>query len=132
MTWTACGGDLILADGDPGARAHLFGRIHRTTAEAITRIGLASVLANADKVHDPNWSLPINRAADWNVIAARGFRLPVPGLHGVPARAYLIILIAFSVLIGPANYWLLWRKRQQVLFVLTAPLISVLFIVVLA
>lgn len=132
MTWTAAGGDLILADGEPGARAHFFGRIHRTTAEAITRLGLASVLANADKVHDPNWALPVNRARDWNVIAARGFRLPVPGLHGVPARAYLIILVAFSILIGPVNYWLLWRKRQQVLFVLTAPLISVIFIVVLA
>jgi hypothetical protein len=132
MTWTACGGDLILADGEPGARAHFFGRIHRTTAEAITRDGLASVLAAADKVHDPTWALPVNRASDWNLIAARGFRLPVPGVHGVPARAYLIILIAFSLLIGPANYWLLWRKRQQVLFVLTAPLISVLFIVVLA
>ena len=132
MTWTACGGDLILADGEPGVRAHFFGRIHRTTADAITRDGLASVLAAADKVRDPNWALPANRARDWNVIAARGFRLPVPGVHGVPARAYLIILIAFSLLIGPANYWFLWRKRQQVLFVLTAPLISVLFIVVLA
>ena len=50
----------------------------------------------------------------------------------MPARAYLSILIVFSLLIGPVNYWFLWRKRQQVLLVLTAPLISAVFIVLLA
>jgi hypothetical protein len=40
--------------------------------------------------------------------------------------------VVFSVLIGPLNYWFLWRKRQQVLFVLTAPLISAIFILLLA
>ena len=50
----------------------------------------------------------------------------------MPARTYLAILIVFSFLIGPANYWFLWRKRQQVLLVLTAPLISAMFIVLLA
>jgi hypothetical protein len=50
----------------------------------------------------------------------------------VPARAYLVILIAFTVLIGPVNYWLLWRRRQQVLLVLTTPLISAVFVVLLA
>ena len=49
-----------------------------------------------------------------------------------PARAYLSILVLFSLLIGPVNFWFLWRRRQQVLLVLTAPLISVLFIVLLA
>ena len=36
------------------------------------------------------------------------------------------------MLIGPVNYWFLWRQRQQVLLVLTAPLISAIFIVLLA
>ena len=83
-------------------------------------------------MQDANWALPANGARDWGTIAARGFRLPIPGVDGVPARAYLSILIVFSLLIGPANYWFLWRKRQQVLLVLTAPLISAMFIVLLA
>ena len=42
------------------------------------------------------------------------------------------ILISSALLIGPVNYWLLWRRRRQVLLVLTAPLISAIFIVLLA
>ena len=92
----------------------------------------AASCLTAQKVQDANWALPANGARDWGTIAGRGFRLPIPGVDGVPARAYLSILIVFSLLIGPANYWFLWRKRQQVLLVLTAPLISALFIVLLA
>ena len=148
LTWTACGGDLMLVDGDLGllfpderrrpadtgngaVRGYFFGRIHRPTSAAIGTAGLASVLSDAQKVQDANWALPANGARDWGTIAGRGFRLLIPGVDGVPARAYLSILIVFSLLIGPANYWFLWRKRQQVLLVLTAPLISALFIVVL-
>jgi hypothetical protein len=65
------------------------------------------------------------------VIAGRGFRLLIPGIEGVPARAYLSILIVFSLLIGPVNYWFLWRRRQQVLMVLTVPIISAAFILLL-
>lgn len=146
LTWTACGGDLLYLDGDstaiigtsartggpaPAVRAYLFGRIHSLTSDAVARSGLDSVLKYAERFQDSNWSLPANRASDWGIIAARGFRLLIPGVDGVPARAYLLILIAFSLLIGPVNYWLLWRRRQQVLFVLTAPAIAAIFILVL-
>ena len=147
LTWTASGGDLIALDGDlqslvPGARsaappgatvrAYFFGRIHvPTTASFAAAGGLSGALGAADKARDANWSLPANRAADWGIIGARGFRLPVPGVAGVPARAYLLILLAFSLVIGPVNYWFLLRKRRQVLLVLTAPLISAMFILVL-
>ncbi len=149
LTWIACGGDLILVDGDPAmlfpenqrpraavadhaARAHFFGRIHQATSASIGSAGLASMLSAAQKLQDANWALPANGARDWGTIAARGFRLLIPGVDGVPARTYLAILIVFTFLIGPANYWFLWRKRQQVLLVLTAPLISALFILLLA
>jgi hypothetical protein len=149
LTWTACGGDLIVADGDAatlprggqdpvagaaGAAAHayFFGRIYTPTSASIGEMGLAAFLSNAAKLQDANWALPANRASDWGVIAARGFRLPIPGLNGIPARAYLSILIVFALLIGPANYWFLRRRNQQVLFVLTAPLISAVFILLLA
>ena len=136
LTWTACGGDLMFVDGDlsfcagtapqpragtdPAVRGYFFGRIHRPTSASITAAGLADTLSAAEKVQDPNWALPANRAMDWGIIGPRGFRLPIPGVDGVP-RAYLSILFVFSLLIGPVNYWLLWRKRQQVLLVLTAP-----------
>jgi len=149
LTWTACGGDLIFVDGDPttilpggpsplagaedrAVRAYFFGRVHQPTSAFITTVGFADVLSAAEKVQDSSWALPANRARDWGSIATRGFRLPIPGVDGVPARAYLSILIVFTLLIGPANYWFLWRKRQQVLLVLTAPLISAVFIVLLA
>ena len=147
LTWTACGGDLIVVDGDlrslvPGARsapppdatarAYFLGRIHVPTFASLSAAGgLTGSLAVADKARDPNWSLPANRAADWGIIGARGFRLPIPGVTGVPARTYLLILLAFSFVIGPVNYWFLLRKRRQVLLVLTAPLISAVFILLL-
>jgi hypothetical protein len=149
LTWTGCGGDLLFVDGnlralfpaghdpatagpDVAVRAYFFGRIHRPTSASVAASGLANVLSASEKLQDDNWALPANRARDWGLIAARGFRLPIPGVEGVPARAYLSILIAFSLLIGPINYWLLWRKRQQVLLVLTTPVISAVFIVLLA
>jgi hypothetical protein len=148
LTWTACGGDLLFVDGDmkalfpgglnpPGGAAnpvvagYFFGRIHLPTSASVAATGLGGVLSAAEKMQDADWALPANRALHWGVIAARGFRLPIPGVEGVPARAYLSILIVFTLLIGPVNYWFLWRKRQQVLLVLTAPLISVIFIVFL-
>lgn len=147
LTWTACGGDLIVVDGDlnsfvPGTRsapppnatvrAYFFGRIHvPTSASLATTGGLTGALADTEKVRDVNWSLPANRAADWGIIGARGFRLPIPGVTGVPARTYLLILLVFSFVIGPVNYWFLLRKRRQVLLVLTAPLISAVFILLL-
>jgi hypothetical protein len=149
LAWTACGGDLIVVDGDPAAllpagtlsagagpaptvRAYFFGRIHQQMSASIGASGLADVLAAAQKVQDSNFALPVNRAVDWGIVGPRGFRLPIPGVGGVPARGYLLILLTFAFLIGPANYWLLWRKRQQVLLVLTTPLISALFIILLA
>jgi hypothetical protein len=156
LTWTACGGDLFFVDGElpalfPGGRhpaaaagaaagatagdraprGYFFGRIHRPTAASVAAVGLQDVLTEAGKVQDGDWSLPANGARFWGVMAARGFRLQIPGIDGVPARAYVSILVVFSLLIGPVNYWLLKRRRQQVLLVLTAPLISAVFIVLL-
>lgn len=148
LTWTAAGGDLFFVDGDVNAlvgpaqravtaddrpvRAYFFGRVHPLASESVAPGGLATVVAAADKLQDDNWALPANRARDWGIIVARGFRLPIPGIDGVPARAYLTILILFSLLIGPVNYWFLWRRGRQVLLVLTAPVISAVFIVLLA
>lgn len=146
LTWTACGGDLLFVDGKVDAlfpaqtasapeqpvRAYFFGRVHLLTSQSVSSAGLAAVLSKAGSLQDANWALPANGSADWGVIAARGFRLPIPGVEGIPARSYFLILVVFSILIGPVNYWLLWRARQQVFVVLTTPLLAGIFIVLLA
>jgi len=151
LTWTACGGELMFVDGTlstllPSAKSeptsdpnrvvsrHLFGRIHALSSSSLVATGLSSVLSAMDgeKAREIFWTLPANTAPDWGAIESRGFRLRIPGIDGVPARVYLSILFLFALLIGPVNYWLLWRKRRQVLLVLTAPLISAVFIVLLA
>ena len=149
LTWTACGGDLIFVSADPmpliggghrapdgqpdGApHAYFFGRVHRRSTSSIVSAGLVSVLADAEKVQDANFGLPANRMGYWSGTDTRGFRLTIPGVHGVPTRAYLSILVVFSLLIGPINYWLLRRGQRLVLFVLTVPVVSAIFIVLLA
>jgi hypothetical protein len=149
LTWTACGGDLFFVDGNLDAllpsghqprtaapadvaRAYFFGRIYLPPSSAIEDTSLSDVLTRAASLQDGNWALPANRASDWGQIAERGFRLPIRGVGGVPARAYFLILVLFTLLIGPVNYWVLRRMRRQVLLVLTAPLISIVFIAMLA
>ena len=148
-TWVACGGDLILVDGQlsdilpsiPGdsltgpdrtVGRHFFGRVHALTSATLETAGLPDVLAAVEAAADRTWSLPANAASDWGSIQARGFRLAIPGIDGAPARVYLGILVLFSLLIGPASFWYLWRRKQRALIVLTAPIISLVFILVLA
>jgi len=151
LTWAASGGDLIVIDGpldtvlptdarpagyqttNPAFNNYYFGHIHLVNSSDISEKGLPDVMAKID-IASPfaDWTLPASRAADWGQIGSRGFRLPIPGVGGVPTKAYLSMLIVFSVVIGPLNYFYLWRKRQQVLLVATVPLISLLFIGVLA
>ena len=148
LTWTAAGGDLFFLDGSldallpatkgaangtppPAVRAYFFGRIHLLSSAGASSAGLASVLSTAAQKQDSNWALPVNTPKDWATIASRGFRLPIPGIGGVPARTYVMILLLFTAVVGPLNYWFLRRKGQQVLLVLTAPLISVVFILLL-
>jgi hypothetical protein len=149
LTWTACGGDLILVDGDtrallpdvvmaPAADAdrrdgrYFFGRVHALSSASLVDAGLARTLVATAQGRETYAALPANVAPDFGLIETRGFLLAIPGVDGMPARMYLAILLLFSLLIGPANYWFLWRKRRLVLLVITTPLISAAFIVLLA
>jgi hypothetical protein len=147
-TWIAAGGDLLLVDGsldtvfpgnaqevsvDSGSVVpYLFGNVHMVASKTVIADGLSHVIATMPAAGDPNWTLPVTRAADWTDLPTRGFRLPIRGVGGVPARAYLVILTLFSLIIGPANYLFLRRRRRQALLVLTVPLISCAFILLLA
>jgi hypothetical protein len=149
LNWTACGGDLLLFDGaidalPPGVRGeptanpdhvvvgrYFLGRIHVLTSEAIAKADLMGALAATVAYRDPLWALPANSAPDWGAIEARGFRVTIPGVEGVPARTYFAFLVLFSLIAGPASYWYLRRKGRLVLLVLTAPVIAATFIVLL-
>jgi hypothetical protein len=148
LTWTACGGDLFFVDGDlrtlfpagpqlaasaedRSPRGYFFGRIHRPTTASLTETRMQQMLTDAQKLQDANLALPANSARDWGTIATRGFRLPIPGFDGIPARAYIAILVLFAIVIGPANYRFLRRHRKPALLVLTAPLISLVFVLLL-
>jgi hypothetical protein len=149
LMWVACGGDLILLDAQvadllptiPTTAAgrpertvgrHFFGRVHALTSATLETAGMADMLMGLDDSRSAAWSLPANGASDWGSIETRGFRLRIPGIDGIPARVYLSILVLFSVLIGPVSFWFLWRRGQRVLLVLTAPIISIVFIILLA
>jgi hypothetical protein len=148
--WAASGGDLYFADGElsallpegqqraslaqsDGTLRYLFGHIHLVKSADITSVGLAGLLApSGPVVPEQEWSLPVTRATDWGSMGTRGYRLPIPGIGTVRARAFMVILLVFTVIIGPVNYVLLRRRRQQAMVVVTAPLISVMFILMLA
>ena len=148
LTWAAAGGTLLLVDGSldtlfPDARQrpalapatssanYLFGHIHLRDSAAISAEGLEATLQSIQPAAGDPWRLPMHRVPGSGSTGARGFRLPIPGVNEVPARAYLGILIVFSLLIGPVNHIVLRRRRQQSLIVATTPLMAVLFIVLL-
>ena len=152
-TWVACGGDLLMIDGDlaewqrpanPGTGSsaaiptsatsvpYLLGRVHAFTSEQITTTGLDVALMNLPAGRDANWALPANRAADWTGPFEQGFRMAIPEVGMIHARAYILMLVVFALLIGPVNFFLLWKRRQQALLVLTVPAIALSFILLLA
>jgi hypothetical protein len=49
----------------------------------------------------------------------------IPSVKGVPVIAFLVLITLFTIVIGPVNYALLYRKRRLYLLVLTIPLIAV-------
>ena len=51
----------------------------------------------------------------------------VPGTDQVPTGAFITIMIIFVILVGPANYIWVRRKQQLHLFLITTPIISLIF-----
>jgi len=50
--------------------------------------------------------------------------LSIPGLETLPLRAFMVLLVAFAVLIGPVNLVFLKRIRRPALLLVTIPLLS--------
>lgn len=48
--------------------------------------------------------------------------LLIPGVGTAPVGEFQVLITLFVLAVGPLNYWLLWRRQQLHLLVLTAPL----------
>lgn len=64
-----------------------------------------------------------SRANDIDASSANSI-FPVTQDLSIPVRGMFIVLLIFTVLIGPANYWVLARKKKKMWFLWTVPLIS--------
>ena len=50
----------------------------------------------------------------------------IPGVGAVPLLAFVVLISLFAVVIGPVNYFVVWRRKQLYLLVLTIPAIAFL------
>ena len=106
LTWTACGGNLILVDApldtlfpdlqhrpvvDGRIANYFFGRVHLLPSAEIESVGFTDTLLAVHSAPTRSWwQLPVEPIS--STLATRGFRLPVPGVNAIPARTYVSIL----------------------------------------
>lgn len=48
----------------------------------------------------------------------------IPGVKGVPVYSFLFLITAFTILIGPLNYFLMWKRKRLFLLVATIPFVA--------
>ncbi len=56
---------------------------------------------------------------------------PVPGTETVPVKTFVVLALAFAIVVGPLNLWWVRRRNARHLFLITTPLISFVTCVVL-
>lgn len=83
--------------------------------------------------HEWSWFLNSGGSeVNWGMrhgVSPRGFsneflNFLIPGVGGVPIYSFLVLITLFAVIIGPVNYMVLARRRQQYLMVLTIPALA--------
>lgn len=52
------------------------------------------------------------------------FQFLIPGVGGVPVFAFLTLITLFALAIGPVNYWLMWKRKQLYMLVVSIPAIA--------
>jgi hypothetical protein len=52
------------------------------------------------------------------------YQFLIPGVGAVPVLAFLILISVFTLIIGPVNYFVVLRRRQLYLLVVTIPVIA--------
>ena len=48
----------------------------------------------------------------------------IPGIQGVPVFSFLALITVFAVVIGPLNYWFLWKQKRLHLLIVSIPVIA--------
>lgn len=61
----------------------------------------------------------------------RPVEAPVPGTESVPVKTFVILALAFAIVVGPLNLWWVRRRNARHLFLITTPLLSFVTCVVL-
>jgi hypothetical protein len=54
------------------------------------------------------------------------YQFLIPGVGAVPVLAFIVLITIFAIVIGPVNYFIVARRRQLFLLVLTIPTIAFL------
>ncbi|PKN55879.1 MAG: hypothetical protein CVU56_19085 [Deltaproteobacteria bacterium HGW-Deltaproteobacteria-14] len=108
-TWSRAGGRLLLLGlGERRSRWDALGAV--PTRVTVSGYGEAV----RDFVDEPR----VDEPTPWNH--------RVPGTETVPVGGFLLVALAFAILAGPVNlWWVIKRRNQRGLFLLTTPLLSV-------
>ncbi len=48
----------------------------------------------------------------------------IPSVKGVPVLAFIVLITLFTAVIGPLNYFVLWKRKQLYLLVVSIPVIA--------
>lgn len=112
--WTRSGGTLVVST----AALHSAWESRQAVVAFDALTGEAKVLGEAitDQVNEENWQ-PIDA--------------PVPGTEVVPVKTFVILALAFAIVVGPLNLWWVRRRNARHLFLITTPALSFATCVVL-
>ena len=122
----ASAGGSVVAIGDQPLGAGPLREQLAAQQEPLVRAGFG-LLARAESFKAAAQQLP--SATDWQkywgaVMPSQFVPGEIPGLGGVPVRAFLIIILVFTVAVGPVNFLVLRRRKKQLLAVITVPLLG--------
>ncbi|MBL9077739.1 MAG: hypothetical protein JNL08_09555 [Planctomycetes bacterium] len=121
----SAGGTVVVADVDrlpPGALRTRCGDRHRGVVPlGIGRCVLATPTGDQGHLHDALAQLPQTELAGWPLADSLQRLLVVPGLGEAPVLLFLLVVLAFAVVVGPVNFVLLRRWKRPLLVLVTVP-----------
>ena len=122
----AAAGGIVVALGDQPLGAGPLRQQLAAQGQPMARTGFG-LLAQAGSLADAAQQLPRPKPwqQDWaGVLPSQFVPGEIPGLGGVPVRVFLLVILLFTVAVGPVNFLILRRRKQQLLAVLTVPLLG--------
>ncbi len=60
----------------------------------------------------------------WPVLATFAVEQPIAGLGEAPVRVFLFVILVFAILAGPVNFYVLRKRKQPLLALLTVPVLG--------